>query len=69
MGRLDGKVAIVTGAARGTGAVVSRLFVEEGARVLLTDVRDEMGEEVAREIGDDSVARRRGGFPIFSSLT
>jgi 3alpha(or 20beta)-hydroxysteroid dehydrogenase len=51
MGRLEGKVAIVTGAARGTGAVMARLFVEEGAQVLLADVRDEMGEQVAEEIG------------------
>jgi 3alpha(or 20beta)-hydroxysteroid dehydrogenase len=49
--RLAGKVALVTGAARGTGAAVARLFVAEGARVLLSDVRDEAGERVARELG------------------
>lgn len=52
MGRLDGKVAIVTGAARGTGAVMARLFVEEGARVLLADVRDEPGQELALALGE-----------------
>jgi len=49
--RLTGKVALVTGAARGTGEAIARLFVREGARVMLADVRDEDGERVAREIG------------------
>jgi 3alpha(or 20beta)-hydroxysteroid dehydrogenase len=52
MGKLDGKVAIVTGAARGTGEATARLFVEEGARVVLADIRDDLGEGVARELGD-----------------
>jgi 3alpha(or 20beta)-hydroxysteroid dehydrogenase len=52
MGRLDGKVALVTGAARGTGAAIARLFVAEGARVLLGDVRDEDGQAVADALGD-----------------
>jgi 3alpha(or 20beta)-hydroxysteroid dehydrogenase len=51
MGRLDGKVAIVTGAARGTGASIARLFAEEGARVVLADVLEDLGASVAREIG------------------
>jgi 3alpha(or 20beta)-hydroxysteroid dehydrogenase len=52
MGRLEGKVGIVTGAARGTGAAIARLFAAEGAGVVLADVRDELGAAVAREIGD-----------------
>ncbi len=52
MGRLDGKVAIVSGAARGTGESIARLFAEEGARVVLADVRDDLGEQVAKQIGD-----------------
>lgn len=52
MGRLEGKVAIVTGAARGTGAATARRFVAEGARVVLADVRDELGSAVAKELGD-----------------
>ena len=51
MGRLQDKVAIVTGAARGTGATIARLFAEEGASVVLADVNDEAGEAVAAEIG------------------
>lgn len=51
MGRLDGKVALVTGAARGTGEATARLFAAEGALVWLTDVLDAAGEAVAKQIG------------------
>lgn len=54
MGKLDGKVAIVTGGARGIGAAVSRLFVQEGAKVVLTDVRSELGEDLAKELGENA---------------
>ena len=43
MHRLDGKIALVTGAARGTGAAIARRFVAEGARVVLVDVLDDRG--------------------------
>jgi 3alpha(or 20beta)-hydroxysteroid dehydrogenase len=52
MGRLDGKVAIVTGASRGQGEAEARLFVHEGARVVLADVLDAEGEAVAKDLGD-----------------
>jgi 3alpha(or 20beta)-hydroxysteroid dehydrogenase len=51
MGRLDGKVAVVTGGARGQGAAEGRLFVSEGATVYVTDVLDEAGAKTAAEIG------------------
>lgn len=52
MGRLDGKTAIVTGGASGIGAASVRLFAAEGARVVAADVQDEMGESLAKELGD-----------------
>jgi 3alpha(or 20beta)-hydroxysteroid dehydrogenase len=52
VGRLDGKVAIVTGAARGQGEAISRRFASEGARVVLADVLDEEGKTVADDIGE-----------------
>jgi 3alpha(or 20beta)-hydroxysteroid dehydrogenase len=56
-GRLDGKVAVITGAARGQGEAEARRFVEEGARVLLTDVLDEEGAAVAADLGDAAAYR------------
>lgn len=50
-GRLAGKVALITGASRGQGAVEAELFVSEGATVVLTDVLDDQGKQTARSIG------------------
>jgi 3alpha(or 20beta)-hydroxysteroid dehydrogenase len=56
-GRLEGKVALITGAARGQGEAEARRFVAEGAQVLLTDVLDAEGEAVASSLGDASAYR------------
>jgi len=50
--RLHGKVALISGGARGQGEAEARLFAREGARVVLGDVLDAEGERVARAIGD-----------------
>lgn len=52
MGRVQDKVTIITGAARGQGESHARLFASEGAAVLMTDVLDEAGEAVAAELRD-----------------
>jgi 3(or 17)beta-hydroxysteroid dehydrogenase len=50
MNRLDGKVAFLSGAARGIGAATARLMVKAGARVAIGDVLDEPGRKIAREL-------------------
>lgn len=48
MGKLDGRVVVITGAARGQGEQEARLFVAEGARVVVADVLDEQGRRWRR---------------------
>jgi NAD(P)-dependent dehydrogenase (short-subunit alcohol dehydrogenase family) len=51
MGKLDGKVAVITGGASGIGDATVRLFVEEGCRVVIADVQDDRGARLAEELG------------------
>ena len=57
MGRLDGKIALVTGGARGIGRAVVEKFVAEGASVVFVDRDDDAGHTVARAIGPSAVFR------------
>ena len=54
MSRLNGKVALVSGAARGMGQAEARLFAAEGARVAVCDVLDDEGKAVAEELGESA---------------
>lgn len=53
--RLVGKVAIITGGSRSMGAAQARLFVAEGAKVVIADVLDDEGKALADELGDDAL--------------
>jgi len=55
MAELDGKVAVVTGGASGIGEATVRQFVEEGARVVIADMQQERGQNLADELGDAAV--------------
>jgi 3alpha(or 20beta)-hydroxysteroid dehydrogenase len=57
-GRLQGKIALITGAARGQGAVEAELFVAEGATVVLTDVSDDVGARTAAALGSHATYQR-----------
>src|SRR2546428_1466041 len=62
MGRLDGKVALISGGARGQGATEARLFAQEGARVVVGDILDAAGTQVEEAI------RAQGGEATYVHL-
>ncbi len=62
MGKLDGKVALISGAARGQGAAEVMLFVEEGAKVVFGDVRDDEGKQIEAKVQDS------GGDAVYLHL-
>ncbi len=56
MGRLEGRIALVTGAARGIGAAIARRFTGEGAKVIVNDLDLASAEKTALELGGDAIA-------------
>ena len=62
MGRLEGKVALISGGARGQGATEARLFAQEGARVVVGDILDAAGQQVEEAI------RAQGGEATYVHL-
>ena len=62
--RLEGKVALITGAARGQGAAEATLFAEHGATVLLGDIRDELGRDRAKQIAGTGATARYLGLDV-----
>jgi 3alpha(or 20beta)-hydroxysteroid dehydrogenase len=62
MGKLDGKVALISGGARGQGAAEAETFVKEGARVVFGDIRDDEGKKV------EAAIRARGGGAAYVHL-
>lgn len=54
-GRLKDKTAVITGGASGLGEATARLFVENGARIVIADVQDERGEALANELGEGAL--------------
>lgn len=55
MKKLENKVAIITGGAAGMGETHARLFINEGAKVVLTDIDREKGQSLAKELGDNAL--------------
>jgi len=55
MARLDGKVAIITGSAQGMGESHARMFINEGAKVVITDLNEEKGSALAEELGENAI--------------
>ena len=70
MAQLEGKVAIITGGASGIGEAAARLFVAEGAKVLIADMQLERGADLAEELGENASFMRVEVRPVsYTHLT
>ncbi|MFW9913339.1 MAG: glucose 1-dehydrogenase [Candidatus Thorarchaeota archaeon] len=54
MGKLDDRVAVITGGASGIGKAIAELFAKEGARVVVSDIQDELGQKLTKSLGDNA---------------
>ena len=68
MSRLEGKVALITGGARGIGAAIAKRFVEDGAKIVISDVQKELLEQVGHSLKSGTVATCAGDVTKFEDV-
>ena len=54
MGKMDDRVTVITGGASGIGKAIAELFAKEGARVVVSDIQDDLGQRLAKSLGDNT---------------